>query len=148
MTNLTDLNFSETADQGKDMVVLHPTARTPLKGADGNPVTITLVGSDSDIYVKAINKNRDANIDEMRRRAKFSSEADDYKGAKLLARCTITWRGIPVGWLNGTADETLAEFSYENALKMYSNRGVRWLREQVDEYIADRSNFSKASSET
>jgi len=147
-TNLSDLNLSDEADHGSKMSVLHPVNRTPLIAADGEPVTLTLVGTESDIYINTVNKNRDDNIEELRRRAKFSSAADDYKGAKLLAKCTLGWHGIPKGWLDGSKDEDVAEFSYDNAVMLYNNRGVRWLREQADEYIADRSNFLKASSKT
>lgn len=143
MGKLSDLNIAEIADAGAEMTIMHPTLRTPLLDDEKQPLTIRLVGTESDIYIKAINRNRDQNVDEARRRAKWSADADDYKGARLLARCTLGWHGIPQGWVDGSGskDETPAEFTYDNALKLYQNRGVRWLREQVDEFIADRSNF-------
>jgi hypothetical protein len=144
MSSLLDLNFSDEADRGKVMQVLHPVSRVPLIGPDELPVSISLLGTDSDVYNAEVNKNRDSNIEELRRRAKYSSAADDNKGARLLAKCTMGWHNIPMAWVDGSQDETPAEFSYDNALKLYKNRGVRWLREQVDEWMADRSNFMKS----
>lgn len=141
MSKLTDLNIAETADAGIAMTVMHPSTRTPLVDDDKQPLTIRLVGTESDTYIKATNKNRTQSVEEARRRAKWSADTDDYRGAQLLARCTLGWHGIPQGWVDGSKDETPAPFSYDNALKMYLNRGLRWLREMVDEFIADRSNF-------
>lgn len=142
--DLTDLNFADTADQGATMTVMHPVKRTPLIAVDGKPIGIRLVGIDSDIYQKNNFQGRDANVEELRRRAKFSSASDHYKGGKLLAKCTLDWHGIVQGWIDGSKDNTVASFSYENALALYNNRGVNWLREQVDEFIADRANFLKS----
>lgn len=146
--NLSELNMAESSDQGAVMVVLHPTRRTPLIAADGKPVTVTVVGIDSDVYVKSSWKGRDDSVEDLRRRAKFSSAQDDYKNAKLLAKCTLAWHGIVKGWLvpGGEINNELADFNYENAVALYSNRGVKWLYDQVNEYIADRANFLKASS--
>lgn len=146
MSSLSELNFADTADSGATLTVLHPVNGTPLKALDGENITITLYGIDSDVYVKANNASRDQSVEELRRRAKFSSSADGYRGSKILAKCTIGWHGVPKTWLGGEQGDDEVPYSYDNALALYNNRGVKWLRDQVDEFIADRSNFLKASS--
>ena len=54
----------------------------------------------------------------------------------LLAKCTTDWAGIVV------EGETL-DCTYENAVKLYGR--FAWIMEQVDEFVADRANFTKAS---
>mgnify|MGYP007044108457 CR=1 FL=1 len=64
-------------------------------------------------------------------------EADKDKGIELLVSCTIGFRGIMF-------DGKEMPFTIENARKLYSYRGLRWLREQVDAAIIDLENFIKS----
>jgi hypothetical protein len=49
-----------------------------------------------------------------------------------MAKCTKGWSGITEGGVE-------VKFSYENAVKLYTK--YLWLREQIDRFMADRSNF-------
>ena len=143
--SLTSLNTAVAANAGRTMLVLHPTDRTPLTDAKGRPVTVDLLGRDSDVFVQAENIARNKAVEAIKEGVKFSSAAADLAGAETLARATTGWSGIPKGWIDGTDDETPASFSFQNAVALYSNKGVAWLRDQADKFIGDRANFLSAS---
>jgi hypothetical protein len=143
--SLASLNFATAANEGRVLTVLHPIERTTLLGADGKPVTITLLGKDSDAFVAAENAARNRAVEQVTSGAKFSAAASDEEAASSLARATTGWSGVVQGWIDGTDDETPAKFSVENARKLYLNRGVKWLRDQADRFVGDRANFLPAS---
>lgn len=146
MTNLASLNFASAADQGATMPVLHPIDRVPLLDAKKKPVTIDLLGRDSDTWIKGENAARNKSVEQLTTGAKYSAAAADRRDAESLARATTGWSGIPKAWLEeGSNDESPAEFSFENAVKLYTNRGVRWLRDDADKFVGTRANFLKAS---
>lgn len=143
--SLAALNTAAAANEGRVLTVLHPTERTPLVGQNGKPVTITLLGQDSDIFIKAENAARARAMEHLSEGGKFSPAASDLQACEALARCTLDWSNIPKGWIDGTDDETPAKHSHETAVALYQNPGVKWLRDQTDKFIATRSNFLKAS---
>lgn len=144
--SLASLNTSAAANRGAVMTVLHPVDRVPLKGADTQPITLTLLGRDSDEFTRAERNARKAAREAMVKRQAYSPADEDRMADAALAAATTGWSGIPMAWLEaGGTDETPAPFSAENALKLYGNPGVRWLRDQADEFIGDRANFMKAS---
>ena len=130
---VTEEEIKEAEEQGTPL-------RDPYKDSDGNPyilhhipITITVCGQDSRQYSEATSalarkrmarKGKDPTLSSM--------EAD---GIELLVRCTIGWSGIKE---NG---EYLA-FNEENCKKIY--RDYKWIREQVDTAIMDRSLFLKS----
>jgi len=143
---LAKLQTAENANSGRKLHLEHPDERTPLffDEAKQVPVTLTLLGKDSQAYIKAERTNRNRAVENIKKRVAFSAAEDDRLGSETLARCTTAWEGVPQGWLDGTDDEAPAEFSYENAVKMYENPGVAWVREQADDFIGKRANFLKA----
>lgn len=144
--SLASLNTAFAANEGRPMTVVHPVHRTPLTfGNDKEPVQIDLLGSDSDACVAVEHASRNDNLEAMREGAKLSAADLDLRSAKGLAKATTGWRGIPQGWIDNTEDETPAPFSQANALKLYTNKGVRWVKEQADKFIADRANFLPAA---
>lgn len=146
--SLTSLNTAPAANAGRALNVLHPEKRTPLQwGPDGEQqnVVIVLLGKDSNAFIQAEEANRDKTMENMTEGAKFSSAEQRLKGAEILASCTTGWSGIPQGWLDGTDNEQPAEFSCANAIKLYMNPGVAWVRDQVDKFVGTRANFLKAS---
>ena len=142
--DLLSLDTSGTANEGRNLTLLHPSDRTALVGADGKQVTITLLGKDSDIFIKAERLIRNKRMDLLKKGGKFSAAEEDQEAWETLARCTVGWHGIPQGWVDGTANGDVSDFSFANAVKLYAR--MRWVREQVDEFIGTRENFLKASS--
>jgi hypothetical protein len=140
--SLANLNIADAADKGRTMIVLHPTDRVPLKGANGEGVSIDLLGMDSDAWIASEHAIRNRNIDAMRNGQKFSAADVDKAAGDALAGIVTGWSNIPVGWLtpNGTSEEA-APFTLANARLLLNNRGVRWLREQVDAFVGQRAGF-------
>lgn len=143
--SLTSLQTASAANEGRAMPVLHPTDRVPLLNDKKVPVTITVRGRDSDAFIKAENEARNRAVERTSKAVKFSAAASDLEACQTLARCTTGWQGVPAGWLDGSDNEAPAEFSYDNAVALYTNPGVSWIREQVDQFVAARVNFLKSA---
>lgn len=101
---------------------------------DGSPMTITLLGSDSDVAVKTRNANTNRRI-QQGPRAKVTAESLVSEGAAYLAKLTTGW--------NITMGGEKPACTYEAALKLYSNPKLSFIREQADAFIEDRANFLK-----
>jgi hypothetical protein len=143
--NLASLNTASMADQGVVMVVKHPVEMTPLVADDGQQVTLTLLGQDSDAFIKSGYKQAEAAQEVLMEKGKLSPPAmRDHNMGATLAACTVGWHGVPAGWVTGKNDDMPIDFSTANAEKLYNNRGMRWLREQVEKFIAERANFLNA----
>lgn len=140
--SLASLNLAKSANTGRTLVVLHPTHRTPLVGADGGQVEIDLLGQDSDAWIAGEHASRNKQVDAMRRGHDFSAAQADRAGGVALANVATGWRNVPKAWLtvDGT-DEDPATFSAANAELLFNNPGMRWLREQADEHVAKRAGF-------
>lgn len=95
----------------------------------------------STVFIGPVNRA----VEQVTSGAKFSAAASDEEAAASLARATTGWSGVVQGWVDGTDDEAPAQFSIENARKLYLNRGVKWLRDQADRFVGDRANFLPAS---
>lgn len=146
--NLASLNFTPAANRGAVMTVTHPIDKTPLTDDDGNPVTMTLLGRDADVFVQRETAARQRALDAMTKDIKITVAEADAEGVKTLAALVTGWSGVVNGWVNGDEDNEPVEFSPEAAIKLFSNPGLRWLRNQADAFISDRGNFLKASQTT
>lgn len=147
MTDVTQLNFSAAANAGREMKVKHPVSRTEMLHK-GTPITVTLLGKDSDAWVKREHASRDTTVESRIEGAKFSSAASEEEMIEALVDVTTSWTAIPLCWVDpsamnaeGKPDDSIVAFSKDAARKLYKNVGVRWLREQVDKFIGDRANF-------
>jgi hypothetical protein len=131
--DLATLDTVKGAGEGAVMEVLHPGDGTVLKDDNGQPITITLMGADSEKAKKRqrmeINKRLKNG-----RNSKITAEEMEENGVNLLALCTLSWSGIKL-------DGRLLECSTENAAMVYQRSP--WLKEQVDTFVGDRSNFLK-----
>jgi hypothetical protein len=132
--DLSTLDTKDTANEGAAMELRGPNG-APLFKADGTPITITLLGKDSDTYVADVNANANRFL-KQRGNAVITAEGSKADAIKLLSKCTVGWDGI-------TVDGAELPWSRENAVKLYNR--FAWIKEQVDEFIADRANFTKAS---
>jgi hypothetical protein len=131
--DIANIDTVKAATAGAEMKVLHPTENTVLKNEDGSNMTITLIGTDSDTYRKA---QRFAINRRMRSgRGRSTAEELEQDALELLAVATQKWN-ITLG---GSKPECTRDIARETYAK------VPWLREQVDTFINDRSNFLKAS---
>jgi hypothetical protein len=125
--DLALFQYSDTAV----MAVRNPDTGAPLLTADGKPVTITLSGRDSAAYEKA---EREA-ID--RRLAEADKSDGALVAAEFMARCTVGWSGV-------VFDGKEVPCDFDHAVSLYNR--LKWLRDQIDAFVASRRNFTKASS--
>lgn len=129
-------------DKPSRMIVVHPVSRQPLRDKDGNEAHIELFSGDSEHarkHQRTVTRRRLA----MRGRGKLSAEELEAEAIELLAALTTGWVLLD---FDGNAIDVA--YSQDNARELYGDPGMSWLREQVDEFVADRGNFSKASSKS
>lgn len=125
--DLSNFNTVPAANAGAPMTVRDPSG-APIVAADGSPVTITLRGRDSEVFLQTERKIIDRRVSH----GGSSAAAREQDGIDLLAKCTVSWCGIVV------EGEEL-ECTEANARRVY--RDFRFIRDQADAFIGDRSHF-------
>ncbi|NCD13584.1 MAG: hypothetical protein EOL93_13665 [Epsilonproteobacteria bacterium] len=116
--------IQNTSDAGVWMEIEDPTNGEPLG------MHLKLMGEDSEIYQKHLRKHRDKHLKKRTKNLKWDSF--EAERTELLVACTVEWKNI-------TYKGEQVEFTKENVRWLYST--YRGIRDQVDEFIADRANF-------
>lgn len=130
--DLKKLNLA--GSDAETLHLCHPSTGVELVDEeDGTPVLIELHSSDSDVVRGAVRRFGNKKLNEKKGRKQSMEELED-SSAKILAAATAGWSGMRFG-----SDEL--EFTKENAESVYKD--FPWIREQVEEFINDRSNFLK-----
>lgn len=128
MADLNNYSTEKANDSGVAMVLCDPVTGEELVNDSGDKMTIYLVGKDSREF-----KSFQAEIAAKYRGRKQPSFAQSEKHANdLLARCTRGFENLQMKGEN-------LDFSVKAARDLYSR--VSWIKEQVDEFIAERANF-------
>lgn len=122
--DLAKLDTAKVAEEGAELHVAHPTTGEDLG------ITITLIGTDSKTF-RDISKSR-ATASLKKKTREIDLDQNESDAVELLARCTKGWSGI-------TENGKDIPFGHENAVELYTK--YLWLREQIDRFMADRSNF-------
>ena len=131
-----DIDDIKIAEDGTDMQIANPATSEPLyemreDEATGKitsiPVTLRLVGQDSDIYRKIA--NRITNKRTKMKAGRLTAERLESDTLEIIEGCTVGWSDNLV--LNGVAPT--------NAKEIYQGR--KWLREQAEAHIHDRANY-------
>jgi hypothetical protein len=107
----------------------------PYRGENGREAWIELHSVDSDIgrkHQRMVTKKRLS----MRRAGRLTPEELEAEQTELLVALTTGWDLVV----------TDLEFSQANARELYSNPRTPHIREQIDDFVSDRANFSPASS--
>lgn len=128
MDILAQFDTVSSANSGAKLELTDANGAAVLK-ADGTPLTITLLGKDSDVWVKAENAARNRRLAQGPR-MKLTAEALESEAISALAKVTVAW----------DFDEPC---TYEAAVRLYTRFPL--IREQVDLFVGDRANFTKAS---
>jgi hypothetical protein len=126
-----DLSKLSSSDNGAVLELRHPVTGEVLTTDDG-PVTITLLGSDSDASQKA---QRDAQRRRLRKGPGFriTPEMLEAESLTLLATLTQSWQGIGLG---GEEELPCTE---DNVKRVYTE--VKWIRKQVESFITEIEHF-------
>ena len=122
--DLAKLDTAKVAEEGAELRVAHPTTGEDLG------IVITLIGTDSKTF-RDISKSR-ATASLKKKTREIDLDQNESDAVDLLAKCTKGWTGI-------TENGKEVAFSYDNAVQLYTK--YLWLREQIDRFMADRSNF-------
>ena len=144
MNDLAHLDPTYAADQGAWLHLKHPNTGDLLYlDADqlepSKPIKIKLAGKDSTNWKAAEQADLDRRLDQAQRNNKLSVKAQDVerRGLKILAAVTLEWENVM--W-----DGKPLSCSASTAEQLYNAR--TWIREQVDEFVADRKNFGEQES--
>ena len=120
------------------MQLVHPVTRQALKDGDGKDAFIDLFSSDSDVardHARAVARKRLA----ARGRGKLTVEEIEADTVESLVVLTAAWHLVDL-----TGKVIGVPCTPENARDLYAAPALAWVRDQVDEFAADRGNFSKA----
>lgn len=131
--DLSKLNVKASAEQGATLHLRNPFTGEELFNDDESPMTISLLGKDSEPYRRTVRVTANKNL--KAGRSTPSVEKFEQNGVDLLAAVTTGWN-IQFG-------EEKLEFSPAKVKELYSNPDFHWVQEQVDEFVAERSNFLK-----
>lgn len=135
--DLSNLDTATLANEGAVLHLIGPTGQ-PLFQDDGEtPVTLTLLGEDSDVVIKANNEAANRFLRSLGGGAQtVTAEVSKANEIKKFAAATVAWAGIEV-------DKKVLDCNAANAAAVY--RRFPWIADQVRHFIADRANFLKAS---
>jgi hypothetical protein len=139
---LSTLEASLVIDKPRRMPLLNFQTQQPIRDAEGNEGWVDVYSGDSQIrrrHEREVTRRRY----NMRGRGKLTPEETEAEATDLLVALTADWylltpNGVPLD----------LPFTPENARRLYDAPVARWIREQVDEFSADRGNFMPGSSLT
>ena len=126
--DLKDISPKETAV----LDLVHPIDKTPLKKDDGDPMSITLYGAETNAYKKKMH--------ELRRKFLLSKDATFEDGEEFALEMLVA---VTANWdiqLDGKNPKCV-----EKAIRdLYTAQP--WIRDQVDVFVHDRANFLSVAS--
>ncbi len=134
-----DLNQFSTANEPVFMELRHPGTDEVLKTEAGEPIGLTVLGTDSEPFVQKERELLNRRLNKVRAKQKADKitveELDKEELAKLTA-CVVDFKNITI------AGETLV-FTPASATKLFSD--FPWIRRQVADFVAESSNFFSPS---
>lgn len=139
MADLASLTASDYQPDVGFTVHLRGPNEALLFNDDETPMTITVLGSDSEVAVRTRHGQQNRRL-QQGTRIKLTAEGLESDAAAYLAKLTIDWN-ITLGGQKPPLTEAAA-------VQLYSNPKLSFIREQVDAAISERANFMKASPQS
>lgn len=140
--DFTDLDTKTAADAGTVVHLEHPGTGDPLYDEKQNPITITVLGSDSEKVRKLVRQQADKRFERMRRQKEgVTSAAIESDAVARMVAATVAWQGVKL-------DGQVLECNEQNARKLYGDPRFPWIAEQVEKAIEDRQRFFKSASQS
>jgi len=124
--DLSTLDVKAVAEEGATLEVRHPVTGNLIDG-----MSVKVLGTDSATYRNAV-KARIRRAANQRKKQDFDPDKAERDALELLADLTVGWDGVEL-------DGEPLKCTRENCIMVYGR--FPWLREQVDEFVADRANF-------
>jgi hypothetical protein len=131
-----DLSTLTPADS-VEITLRHPATGVDLTTEKGDPITISIHGMDSAVFQAHQKGLINKRLQRQTRKAAVTAEQIEEESLGTLAACISGWKNIEF-------DGKSLEFSRSNAKLLLGK--LRWVREQLDEAIGDRSNFLTGSA--
>jgi hypothetical protein len=131
--DISTLALNEVKPQ--TMILSHPVDGTSLYSDDGEPISITIHSADSDKFRSVMRQFGNKRLNEKKNKKQRMEELEEVS-ARILAKVTVSWENIVEEGKEITCTE-------ENAFRLYMD--YSWIREQLDEFVNDRSNFLKSA---
>lgn len=131
--DLAALDTSLGAEEGRELEVLHPKTGEPIG------LRITLLGTDSEAYQKAVRAQQRRAMDRLahNRKRRSTPEELEAESIELLATITRGWGPFNLGGKD-------YPYNHPNAVALYQRFG--WIREQADAFAGERANFLPRSA--
>lgn len=135
--DISSLDIMTAQDQGAVMEVVDPRTGQVARGADGNPVTITLLGRYSAKARDTQRKLQNRRLDQARRGRSNNMTAEEIEAEanEILVACTVAWSFDSLDGQPFPCNEA-------NARKFWNDPRFRHIREQADTFVATEGNFS------
>lgn len=130
--DLTVLDTGNAAEEGATLELRHPQTGELLLD-NGEPVTIRLAGEDSPQYRRAQHAAQNRRL-QRGNMAKLKAEELESDTLEIYAACTLSWHGIALDGVELPCNKS-------NALMLYRRPGLKWIADQVSDFIRDRANF-------
>lgn len=134
--DLSTLDTSALANEGAVLHLNGPTGQPLFQDGTEKPITITLLGEDSDVVTKANAEAANRYLRSMTGPQQITAEASKANEIKKFAAATVAWDGIVVEGKALQCDAAAAAGLY---------RKFPWIADQVRLFIGDRAHFIKAS---
>lgn len=118
----------------------------PLYNDDNTPMTIDLIGADSDVAIAARNQQQNRRL-QQGQRLKLTSEGLEADGAAYLAKLCTGWNITPSKLVPGIEPglgEGKVAFSTAAATTIFKHPKLGVIKEQPDRFIAERIHFLRA----
>jgi len=126
------------SESGVEMTVRRIGTTEPLLSKDGKPVTLKVLGPDSETFRSLSREQSRARIVKQATGQPADDDSIDRDTVDILAACTKGWSNV------NAKDGTPIPFSADAARDLY--RQYPAIRDQVDAFMGARVNFTKASS--
>lgn len=123
------------ADDGAILQIVHPESEEPIDG-----MTITLLGQDSKVYRKIQLAKQQAALNRIAK----GKRAVDLDAEKLAEDSIDDLVQLTTDWSGFMLDGVTLGCTAENVRKVYGEWA--WIKEQVQEFVADRSNFFRPNA--
>lgn len=127
------------SEQGVKMELIHPVSMSQVLRADSAPVTITLLGANSEAFREAQRQVQDRRAARVAKGAKTSSDDVRSEDFHILMACTVDW----------TFDQLDGQpfpYSRDNCRKFWSDRRFDWIFRAAIIFIVQEGNFLADSS--
>lgn len=130
-------------DASAKMKILHPVSGVEITDENGNEAFIELLSLDSEVAYKRRQLSRKRIFEQVQKgkKIKITPEQAEEDEIDSLVALTKSWHLV-----NPNTGKVLdIPFSAENAYILYSDRKFSWIKEQVQEFVAERENFFEKS---